>query len=696
MRRLDNGIGVPLCQALGVFEWAVRLGQKPPPFPEPAAAKRIIVIKFIGLGSIVQAIPMLRLLRRRHPDSRIDFLTFDSCGDFVRSLGYFDEVREIRTASFLPFAWDSVRAVLWGRRRGFDVSYDLEFFSKYSYIMSYLIHAHARVGYFIPLLRHVRLLTHPVPYNSNRHMSEIMLAQLDPESTRIPSAEWEAPRLPAEAETEIQELLRRYGAHQDPLLIAVNVNSSELSTLRRWPPDYYADLVTMLSRRYRATFLFIGQEDDRSYVQNVIAKISPEVRLLNLAGLTSMRGLLALFKRVKLVVSNDSGPLHLAALMGAPTVSFFGPESGSNYGPKGERHVNLDKKLYCSPCLNVFNFKEFDCPYAVRCLSEIKPEEAFEAANRLIGPQEAGMPAAPLPRQDACPVCGGRDGDSMLIEKRLALRTCGRCGFSWQDPMPTSQWLEALYLGDYYKPWKLAEREEEVRRIKRATFSGWLERIEKGLGRRGRLLDLGCAGGFLLEAAQERGWEVFGVELSHAAEAAQKKFGAAVKQGRLADARFPDAHFDAVTMFDFIEHLEDRNQDLAEVRRVLRDDGVLALSTPNVDSATRRLMGRRWSHYKEEHLVYFSTESLELSLGQAGFSVVELGPARKVLDLAYAASQFEQYPHPVVTPILRRLTAVLPASWMRRPFGFTLGESFVIARKSRETQAVSVRKTNSR
>lgn len=681
MRRLDNGVGIPLCRALGALEWVARLGRTPPPFPAPAQVKRILVMKFLGLGTIVQAIPMLRTLRRRHPDARIVFLTFDSCAEFVKCLGYCDEVIAIRSSSLLAFAWDNLRAVIRGHLHRFDVSYDLEFFSKYSYIMSYLIHAKVRAGYFIPLLRHVRLLTHPVPYNSTRHMSEIMLAQLDPVTTQIPQAEWEAPNLPAEADSEIDELLRRYGVLEDPLLIALNVNAGELSTLRRWPPDYYADLVMKLSRRYAATFLFIGHSDDRSYVQDVIAKIGPEVRLLNLAGLTSLRGLLALFRRVKLVVSNDSGPLHLASLMGAPTVAFFGPESGSAYGPKGEKHVNLDKKLYCSPCLNVFNFKEFDCPYGVRCLTEIKPQEAFEAACGLLGAVEAVVPATPLARQDACPVCGSHTPGSALVERRVALLVCTVCRFSWQNPRPTSAWLEALYRGDYYKPWKLEERPDEVRRLKLATFSGWLERIEKKLGRRGRLLDLGCASGFMLEAAQERGWEVYGVELSHAAETAQKRFGSAVTQGRLEDARFPDGHFDAVTMFDFIEHLENAKQILAEVRRVLRDDGVLALSTPNVDSATCTLMGKRWPHYKEEHLVYFSTESLAQSLSQAGYSILEAGPAAKVLDLTYATGQFEQYPHPVVTPILRRLAALLPASWMLWPLRFTLGESFVVAEK---------------
>lgn len=681
MRRLDNRVGIPLCRALGAFEWVSRLGRKPPPFPKPAQVKRILVMKFLGLGTIVQAIPMLRILRRQHPDARIVFLTFDSCAEFVRSLGYCDEVLEIRSTSFLSFAWDNLGVIMWGYRFRFDVSYDLEFFSKYSYIISYLIHAKTRAGYFIPLLRHVRLLTHPVPYNSNRHMSEIMLAQLDPVTTLIPPAEWETPKLSVETESEIDDLLRRYGTLDDPLLIAVNVNAGDLSTLRRWPPGYYADLVTRLSKRYAATFIFIGHSSDRTYVQGVITKIGPEVRLLNLAGLTSLQGLLALFRRVKLLISNDSGPLHLASLMGAPTVAFFGPESGSTYGPKGERHINLDKKLYCSPCLNVFNFKEFDCPYGIRCLTEIKPEEAYEAACRLLGGTDAVALALPLARQDSCPVCGGRDPDSVLIERRLAMLVCGACRFSWQYPRPSSSWLEAFYRGDYYKAWKLEERPDEVRRLKLATFSDWLERIEKELGRRGRLLDLGCASGFMLEAAQARGWEVYGVELSHAAETAQKRFGAAVTQGRLEDAHFPDGRFDVVTMFDFIEHLEDSRQLLAEVRRVLKNDGVLALSTPNVDSATRKLMGKRWPHYKAEHLVYFSTESLERLLGLAGFSSRESGPASKVLDLAYAAGQFEQYPHPVITPALRRLAAVLPASWMGAPLRFSLGESFVIARK---------------
>jgi heptosyltransferase-2 len=100
-----------------------------------------------------------------------------------------------------------------------------------------------------------------------------------------------------------------------------------------------------------------------------------------------LAGLLALLGRVRVLVSNDSGPLHMAALAGIPSVGLFGAESAAVYGPRGDKRINLDRELYCSPCLNVYNFKDFDCPYDLRCMREIVPREVLHAVRRLLGPR---------------------------------------------------------------------------------------------------------------------------------------------------------------------------------------------------------------------------------------------------------------------------------------------------------------------
>jgi 2-polyprenyl-3-methyl-5-hydroxy-6-metoxy-1,4-benzoquinol methylase len=151
----------------------------------------------------------------------------------------------------------------------------------------------------------------------------------------------------------------------------------------------------------------------------------------------------------------------------------------------------------------------------------------------------------------------------------------------------------------------------------------------------GRILDVGCSSGLFLELARREGWGPHGVELSErAVKAAKRNFGLNAFCGTLAQARFPDASFDAVTLWDDIEHFDDPKADLVEVARVTRPGGVLVISTPNCASlfhAIGHLMQRlTLGHarpllqllYPDKHNTYFSPPTLAAMLRGAGFRVV--------------------------------------------------------------------------
>lgn len=390
MRRLDSLLGVPLCLALGAIERVIRTFRRVPPFFGPGSVRRILVMKFLGVGSVVEASPMFRRLRALNPEADICFLTFADCAPVAGLFGVFDEVRSIRTSSLALFVFDSLSAVFWGWRRRFGLSYDLEFFSKYSYVMSYLIHARIRVGYFVRVLRYVNLLTHCVPYNAHRHVSEAFAAQLDLGEGKADPPALTPVELPQEAEREAARLLDERGFGKE-FLVAMNVNTGSLSSLRLWPAEYFGALADRLRDEYGAAFVFVGGVQDRARIGQVMALMRNGARAADLSGLTVAGTLLALLKRVRLLISSDSGPLHMGALMGTPTLSFFGAESARVYGPRGAKHVNLDKELYCSPCLNVYNFKDYDCPYGLRCMKEISPDEAFAAVRRLLSDEPASI-----------------------------------------------------------------------------------------------------------------------------------------------------------------------------------------------------------------------------------------------------------------------------------------------------------------
>lgn len=252
------------------------------------------------------------------------------------------------------------------------------------------------------------------------------------------------------------------------------------------------------------------------------------------------------------------------------------------------------------------------------------------------------------------------------------------------SPIPTSEELQTIYQADYYDSWGLAADEgESTRAMKHATFSNRIKKISARL-RPHNVLDVGCATGFFLEAATQEGWTVFGVELSkYAAATAKKKFGERIFNGTLEDAHYADNAFDLVTLSDLLEHIPCPQDFLGEVRRILTQDGLLMIVTPDVSSLTARLMGSRWSHYKAEHLHYFSPRTITRLLAENGFTVECLEPASKCLNLSYIVNQFKVYPHPLITPLCRAVETLLPASLLKKNMQFRCGEMLVLAKKLR-------------
>jgi 2-polyprenyl-3-methyl-5-hydroxy-6-metoxy-1,4-benzoquinol methylase len=255
--------------------------------------------------------------------------------------------------------------------------------------------------------------------------------------------------------------------------------------------------------------------------------------------------------------------------------------------------------------------------------------------------------------------------------------------FLW--PQPGGDELRTRYSADYYRAWGLEDirrDDEALRRMKTATFALRLDTIARHRGPR-RLLDVGCATGYLLELARRRGFEPYGIELSPVAAAvARERLPAErIHCGTLRDHPFPEAYFDAVAMCDVLEHEPDPGAALGAAYRLLQDGGVLALTTPDLDSVSRRLMGRRWTHYKREHLFYFRRRTVARLAAAGGFEVLEAGAAHKALTLSYVQSQLATYPHWLLSPVVASLHRIAFPSLRARVFHVTAGEMVALLRK---------------
>ena len=178
----------------------------------------------------------------------------------------------------------------------------------------------------------------------------------------------------------IHYIFEEHGIKNNQWKVVVNVNTSWLSSNRCWPLSRFSNLIEKMANAYGAKIILIGAKRDIPWVEELTFATSSDQNIVNLVGKTNITQLLALLEQVDLVITNDSGPLHLAVMMGTPTISFFGPESPVQYGPRGEKHTVMYKGYYCSPCLHVYNEKNSRCEDNI-CLKDISVDEVFKVVS---------------------------------------------------------------------------------------------------------------------------------------------------------------------------------------------------------------------------------------------------------------------------------------------------------------------------
>lgn len=281
----------------------------------------------------------------------------------------------------------------------------------------------------------------------------------------------------------------------------------------------------------------------------------------------------------------------------------------------------------------------------------------------------------------SCLLCDSQDHSVLKKQSKYTFLRCRNCGLSFLYPQPRT---EDLYTEKYYASWGLdvsRETPASLRFMKMNTFNMRLDEIEKFV-RPGRILDVGCATGFAMEVAKERGWEPYGVELSeYSSSIARKKFGSAVVTGDLFDAGYEDNYFDAVLLSDLLEHVQNPIDTLIEVRRTLSAGGIVSIITPNIDSFSSKIMGRSWMHFKLEHLYYFSPTTIAHIIKKADLKLAMTKPAKKAINLSYFLTQVAAYGNPSLSKALTLFSKIIPHVLREKVLRFEMGEMEVMAIK---------------
>jgi ADP-heptose:LPS heptosyltransferase len=388
LKQIDHWLGFPLCVALGALGRMLRPFRGATTVPADLTPRRIVISKFFGLGSILLSSALARALRARYPDAELVYLTFDANRDLLRRLGVCDEVKTITLRTPWAFVTSVLQFVAWCARRPPDVFVDLEFYSKFSTLIGVASRARWRAGFYLPQFWRTSLVNVPVHFNLSRHILEIYgmvgAAVGAPVGDALPS------RI-AVSDADRHALAEQFPGLRPAVLVGVNVNASDLALCRRWPRERFAAVIDGLLRwREDIVVVLTGSGDEAPYTRETIPLLREPAseRVVDVSGKLSFGAYLALLDRFDVLLTNDSGPFHLAKANGLPTVSIWGPGSPSLYGPYGaetKAHVALHKQWPCSPCLYIYrtNAGHF-CGGTTPCMDAIGSDEVLRAVQAVI------------------------------------------------------------------------------------------------------------------------------------------------------------------------------------------------------------------------------------------------------------------------------------------------------------------------
>lgn len=352
LKRLDATFGRLLAAALPPRRGGV---------VRPEAPKRLLLIRPGGIGDAVLLVPAILALRRCFPELVVHILAER------RNAAVFD----LCPAVAHVYRYDQPRDLLVVLRNRYDCIIDTEQWHRFSAVLTRLTRAPVTIGF--ETNERGRLFSHPIPYSHDDYEAESFYHLLAPLGVSG-GGEGDPPFLtvPGDAWGEARQLLGGLGGAYVVIFPGASIPE------RRWGWERFRDVAGRLATDGVAVVV-VGGKDDRADGGRIVAGTSG----LNLAGLTGLGVTAAVIAGACLLVSGDSGVLHVGIGVGVPTVSLFGPGIVVKWGPIGERHRVISLGLPCSPCTRFGTTPH--CPHGVRCLRDIAPDAVYAAVGELLG-----------------------------------------------------------------------------------------------------------------------------------------------------------------------------------------------------------------------------------------------------------------------------------------------------------------------
>jgi len=347
----------------------------------------ILIVKLSAIGDVIHTLPALNAIRKHYPHASITWLVEEDAALLVQEHKALDRVlvskrkrwlKALRSSSFLNTINEIYGFIKALRDTRYDMILDFQALLK-SGILIAIARGRRKIG-FGKGLEHMEhsyiFLNERIPA-VGMEIHALSRGMMLLHAVGIPTNEVEY-KLPVSDHDrkEIDELMELHGINGVKSLIAINPVAKWETKL--WPNKKFAELADMLIDQYDMKIVFTGGIKDYSIIQSITS--SMKGRAINFAAKTTLTELAALYEKAALVISTDTGPMHLAAAMGTPVVALFGPTAPWRTGPYGPGHHVIKAELECSPCFKR-RCETTDCMYQISVM------QVFDWVKKMLGNQ---------------------------------------------------------------------------------------------------------------------------------------------------------------------------------------------------------------------------------------------------------------------------------------------------------------------
>lgn len=340
--------------------------------------KTIVISKYLGMGSLIQATPLLQTLKERFPQIKIIFITNQNNKVLLEHIPSIDEILTIKDNNIFVLFCSVAKLILNLWKRKPDVFIDLEIYSNFSSLVTTFSLATNRLGFYKSDKKYkMGLFTHMMYFNRNALLSEAYLQFARLLGCKKIILTLDKINLAEQEQFDSRKLFIHQNIEQGKYIV-INPNASDLRLERRWPANNFILLIERISKQFPDhKIVLIGSKGEAEYVGSIASYFKNE-NVIDTSGKLTLVNLIFLIKNASLLVTNDTGPMHIGFALGIKIVALFGPCSPAQYGISVNSHV-IYKSVYCSPCVHEFLIPP--CKGNNQCMKLISVEEVWEVVR---------------------------------------------------------------------------------------------------------------------------------------------------------------------------------------------------------------------------------------------------------------------------------------------------------------------------